>query len=82
MKVNVTQKDLIRLIDFYTMQLEDFMFRPASPAMLERINNKIELIRRRKMQETPGDVWKIMVKASFDRNSVILDPDDSTYNLI
>lgn len=82
MKTNVTTKELVRLIDFYSMQLEEFMYRPTSPAMLERINVKIENTRRRQMIEMPGDIWKIKVKASFRENSLILDPDEETFNLI
>lgn len=84
-KIKITKKELRRLGEFYQLQLSNFIYQVASPAMIYRINDHLETIRRQKLEESRylNKVWKIrfFVKpagvASFE-----LDADDNTFEIV
>lgn len=83
-KRKISPLDLYRLGEFYMVELQDFVFRPASPAMLQRINDEIANIRMKKMRQYPGSNWEIDFHAILNSDSITVTivPVEGTFELI
>lgn len=79
----VYQEDLYRAFQYYLNNVSEFLYKPATPAMVMRIQEKIEHLRLLKLNETRNEAFlvKMIVEPTPIGGSFELRPDLTNFEI-
>lgn len=75
----VYREELLKALNIYQNELSEFIYRPMSPAMVARMEDKLEHVRRRYQYMDRNPAWDVKIKivqtgmGSFELTPVLDD---------
>lgn len=82
-KLRIEKKDEYLALSRYRSEVEEFVYQPLTPAMLYRIEAKLQLFAKSMYQKTRSDIWlfPFLVSANGTVIKIELDPSKIEYEV-